>query len=383
LTRSGTRTWALITGEYPPQLGGVADYTRSVAASLAADGDDVRVFAPLAGASDIVESGISVQRLPDHFGSRSRRLLQRALAELPHPRAAVVQYVPQAFGMRGCNIPFARWLRTLCGYPLFIMFHEVSVTVRPSTPLKYRLQALATRAMAVSATVAADAIFISTPAWEPLVRRGARERTPIDWVPTPSNIALRSEPAAALAAREQFRQANVVLGHFGTYREEFTRRQLADILQRVLTPGRMMLFMGRGSQDFAQAMRRRFPHLSAQIAATGGLSPQGLADALSACDLVVQPFEDGVSARRGSVIGALALGVPIATTNGTTTESLWSESRAVGLVPSGSSAALSGLVDRLAEDRAEREQLGNAARALYTEHFSIEHTTRALRQRLA
>lgn len=381
--RSGTRTWAIITGEYPPQRGGVADYTRSVAASLAEGGDEVRVFAPLARASDIMESGISVQRLPDHFGSRSRRLLQRALADLPHPRAAVVQYVPQAFGMRGCNIPFARWLRTLCGYPLFIMFHEVSVTVRPSTPLKYRLQALATRAMAVSASVAADAIFISTPAWEPLLRSGAREHTPIDWVPVPSNIALKSEPAAAQAAREQFGQANVVLGHFGTYREEFTRRQLAKVVPRVLAPGRMMLFMGRGSRDFALAMRARFPHLGAQIAATGGLSPQGLADALSACDVVVQPFEDGVSARRGSVIAALALGVPIATTSGTTTEAIWRESHAVALAPSSSSEELSELVNLLVGDAAERERLHNAARALYIERFSIEYTTSALCRRLA
>src|ERR1700722_10738138 len=38
--------WHLVTGEYAPASGGVADYTRGVARALAAAGDDVHVWAP-------------------------------------------------------------------------------------------------------------------------------------------------------------------------------------------------------------------------------------------------------------------------------------------------------------------------------------------------
>ena len=38
--------WAVLTGEYPPQSGGVSDYTRLVAKGLAAAGDQVVVYAP-------------------------------------------------------------------------------------------------------------------------------------------------------------------------------------------------------------------------------------------------------------------------------------------------------------------------------------------------
>ena len=37
-------TWQVITGEYPPQPGGVGDYTAQVAAGLAAAGDEVHVL---------------------------------------------------------------------------------------------------------------------------------------------------------------------------------------------------------------------------------------------------------------------------------------------------------------------------------------------------
>ena len=41
--------WAILTGEYPPQAGGVSDYTRLVAEGLAAVGDEVAVYAPPQG----------------------------------------------------------------------------------------------------------------------------------------------------------------------------------------------------------------------------------------------------------------------------------------------------------------------------------------------
>jgi len=41
--------WAILTGEYPPQPGGVSDYTRLVAEGLAVGGDEVHVWAPEVG----------------------------------------------------------------------------------------------------------------------------------------------------------------------------------------------------------------------------------------------------------------------------------------------------------------------------------------------
>ena len=50
-TLRAVTAWNIITGEYPPQPGGVSDYTRLVAHGLADAGDEVCVYAPPADAS--------------------------------------------------------------------------------------------------------------------------------------------------------------------------------------------------------------------------------------------------------------------------------------------------------------------------------------------
>ena len=41
-----TTDWHVITGEYPPQRGGIGDYTELLAAGLAAEGHAVSVWCP-------------------------------------------------------------------------------------------------------------------------------------------------------------------------------------------------------------------------------------------------------------------------------------------------------------------------------------------------
>ena len=70
-------TWHIITGEYPPQHGGVSDYTRRVARGLVEAGDRVQVWAPPAHGPERVDPGVAVRRLPDRFGPRSLRVLSQ------------------------------------------------------------------------------------------------------------------------------------------------------------------------------------------------------------------------------------------------------------------------------------------------------------------
>jgi glycosyltransferase involved in cell wall biosynthesis len=375
-------TWALVAGEYPPQHGGVADYTYALARALAARGDDVHVFAPPWDAEAEALDGVVLHRLPDGFGRCSRQMLESALADLQKPRAVVVQYVPQSFGMRGCNLMFVRWLQRLRGYPLFVMFHEVSVTVGPETPLKYRVQAIVTRLMAASAIHAADAIFASTPIWISLINRLGKPRTAIDWTPVPSNIALSSDAAAVDAIRRRFVDGDVLLGHFGTFREAFSVTELTAIAGRVVAPGRSMLFMGRGSDRFVKSLHGLFPNLRQRIHASGALEPQALANHLAACDLLIQPLEDGVSARRGSIMAAIALGVPVATVSGWATEPVWKSSSAVALAATNGDELVA-LIERLIGDPAARSALKIQSKRLYDERFAIEHTVDALYARLS
>src|SRR5262245_49578595 len=99
-------TWAILTGEYPPRLGGVGDYTRQLARELAGAGDEVHVWTgPPCGALP-PDPGVQVHHLPGAFGIASLARLGSELSRLRRPARLLVQYVPHAFGWRAMNYPF-------------------------------------------------------------------------------------------------------------------------------------------------------------------------------------------------------------------------------------------------------------------------------------
>src|ERR1017187_5912572 len=95
--------WHIFTGEYPPAPGGVADYARSVARMLAAAGDDVHVWAPAPSGPLTEDPGVRLHPLRGGYAPRGLVALSRAFRREPSPRRVLVQYVPQAFGMKGMN----------------------------------------------------------------------------------------------------------------------------------------------------------------------------------------------------------------------------------------------------------------------------------------
>jgi glycosyltransferase involved in cell wall biosynthesis len=90
---------------------------------------------------------------------------------------------------------------------------------------------------------------------------------------------------------------------------------------------------------------------------------------LSAADLFLAPFSDGVSARRSSAMSALQHGVPVLTTDGPLTDSLLRDANAIALTAVGDSVAFEVEAVSLAASAERRRMLGNAGRALYETEF--------------
>jgi len=101
-------SWAILTGEYPPQPGGVSDYTRLLGNALVKAGEEVVVWAPPISGSELSNPQATVYRLSDRFGIKSRRELGQALRALPIGSRVLVQYVPQAFGWKQAFSPVIR-----------------------------------------------------------------------------------------------------------------------------------------------------------------------------------------------------------------------------------------------------------------------------------
>jgi glycosyltransferase involved in cell wall biosynthesis len=228
---------------------------------------------------------------------------------------------------------------------------------------------------------AASATFVSTTAWEPLIRRQVVKQGDIECTPVPSAIALTSTPDRTQEIRERYvGKDGTLIGHFGTYRMAYTRAALKTAVPDLLAvPGRAVLFLGAHSDGFAEELATIYPQYRSRIHGTGELDPQSAADHLAACTLAIQPYPDGVTTRRGSITAALALGVPVVTNVGSNTEPLWHESRGVLLVADVS--ALAGAVEQLIGDPLERKNVGQRGAALYKEHLSIENSIWTLRHR--
>ncbi len=333
-------TWHLLTPEYPPGCGGVGDYTALVADGLAEAGDDVHVWHAGSGSDSTYTGGVTIHRLPDRFGRRSRAAIEMGLARTPG--TVLVQYIPGAFGLRGLNVPFCRWLAGLRrrGVDVRVMF-----------------------------------AYYPTETWNRLLSPfGSAPRTEV--LPIPATIPVDVSDEAASRWRGRHPGAFVV-GHFGTYGEH-VGTQLAAILPaltRQLPDGRVLL-VGEGGPDFAAGLPADVRN---RVDATGRLAPAETAAALRACDLLVQPYPDGVTTRRTSVMAALTTSVPVLTTSGALTEAVWTETAAVAFAPADDAAAFVNMAVRLSHDAPARTALGARGRRAYDERFALGLTIERLR----
>lgn len=373
--------WVLISGEYPPQRGGVSDYTRNIACGLSRAGDETHVFAPGHGAPLRTDSGVTVHPLPDHYGWRALAAMKDVLRTLPRNRRLLVQYVPQAFGWKGMNVPFCLWL-LLRREPLWVMFHEVMYPLSRKQPLKHNILATVHKAMAYLAARRAERLFVSIPGWGDLLKGIAPRPHETQWLPVPSNFDSATDPALTASVRQRItgnREA-LLIGHFGTFGgpiANLLREALPELLLRQLHAHCYLI--GSGSEEFAGELARGESRLRGRVTASGELPQEELSSHLSACDLMFQPYPDGVSSRRGSVMAGLAVGKAIVTTEGHLSEPLWRESGAVRLAPAGSPERLIDATRQLLADPAARERLGRRASELYRTRFTLDQTLARLR----
>jgi glycosyltransferase involved in cell wall biosynthesis len=123
----------------------------------------------------------------------------------------------------------------------------------------------------------------------------------------------------------------------------------------------------------------RHPQIAARSWASGRLDPAAISSALRACDVLIQPYPDGITTRRTSAMAGLQHGIPTVTTAGTLTEAIWAESRAVALAPVNDAAAFAAAVAGLLGDSTAAQALGRRGADLYERHFSLERTIAVLR----
>jgi glycosyltransferase involved in cell wall biosynthesis len=362
-----------------------------VAAALAEAGDTVTVFCPASRNLGKVDEppGVEVVMLADVYGSIGRRTIDQRLSDERLGRGSsriLVQYVPTGFGLRGANIPWCRWLlerRRRHGDDVRVMFHEPYFEFTWS-PIRQNALAVAERLMARMLLRAASRVYLSTDAWRRYLALHTTGVGPRDFVtlPIPSAVPRYDRPADVVERRKQLlgSSAHQLVGHFGTFGSE-----VAPMLTAVLTSlmehgaGIRAVCVGSGSDAFVRSLDDAAPTLRGRAIATGRVSARDAALVLRSCDLLLQPYPDGVTTRRTSIMAGLINARAIVTTTGHLTEPVWADTGAVALAAARDSGSFVSVAQALLSDEKTREALAARGEQVYLERFALAHTIRTLR----
>ncbi len=388
----------LVTGEYPPMEGGVGAYTEQLARALAPLGHEVHVITSR-GARPSPQpsptgrgSALGAVEEPSPTGRGSITRLREPVDlgyALLHPRvgpwrwpslsivADVVvrydlevvnlQYQAAAYDMRSPAVALLPWrLRGVA--PVVVTFHDLKVPYLFPKAGRLReavVRGLARRAAGVIATNPADERALA--GWGVTARRRIPIGSNIDTY-EPSEAEIRAVRAALGLMAD-----DVLLGYFGFLNETKGADSLIDALARLAGRHHLVFIGGQtGASDpqnneaFLRGLRERVSALGLddRIHWTGFLPPEGVSAHLCAADVMVMPYRDGVSLRRGTLMAALAHGRPLITTAPAEPSPEFRHGDNMWLVPPDDPAALAGAVDQLMGDEPLRARLGGGAQSL-------------------
>jgi len=309
----------LVTGEYPPDRGGVGDFTKQLGKALVDLGHEVHVITKRSPSTDLTQhtSPATVHRTVDDWSWRCWKHIV-ALAEDLDLDILDVQYQAAAYRMH----PAINLVPRPQGRPpVVVTFHDLKVPYLfpKAGPLRRRVvRMLARRADAVIVTNREDHLRLEEEI----------DSHKLKLIPIGSNI----EPSPPADYEREAERAHwgigpddVLLGYFGFLNESKGGEELIRALHLLVEqdlPAHLLKIGGRiGTSDPTnRAYAERIDRLIADLALTprvhwtGYASPKQVSAALLAADVCVLPYRDGVSFRRGTLLACLAHGRAIVTT---------------------------------------------------------------------
>lgn len=377
------KRWHLITGEYPPQPGGISDYTGLLAGALADEGIEVHVWTSPSEGIESCNTRVVVHRVAGAWTAKDFAHLDVKLNAFGEPCRLLVQYTPNAWGRKGLNFRFCRWVagRRKTGDDVRLMVHEPFYPWHLWDKPTRWLLAAGQRWMIKTLLAASSQVYLSIPGWENYLR-AYETGNPLrmSWLPIFSTIPVVNDAERVAALRRCLApEGQTVIGSFGTFGGAIGKT-LSQILPSLLRadPGRIGLLLGRDGDAFAERLRASHPQLSGRLIAPGQLPAELVSLHLQACDLLVQPYPDGVSSRRTSAMAGLAHGIPIVTTKGFLSEPTWSQTNCAALIPSLDVFKFVQAADSLLNDTMTRINLGRHALNTYDQLFALKRTVETL-----
>ena len=379
-------TILLLTGEFPPQQGGVGDYSNLLAQALIAQGQRVEIMTTRPAAADLRASAAAKALRPAvtvaRWDWRAWPAVIAAIRQI-QPAVVLIQYQTAAFGLHPAVNLLPGWLRGRLGRRrprLVTTFHDLKFPYLFPKAGPLRLAAVRLLAQQSDAAIATNVEDWQTlRQWGLPAQEDAAPGHPCSaMIPIGSNIACA--PPAGFE-RDAWRGAwglghnDWLLCYFGFLNASKGGDALIACLARLVQEGRpahLVMIGGQvGSSDptnqsYLEHVRRRIAGLGLQgrVHWTGFVSEDQVSAHLLAADVCVLPYQDGAGRSRGSLMAALAHGLPIVTTQPAAPLPGFSDGVNVYFTPTASAETLAGAVSDIMTNPVLRTRLASGARAL-------------------
>ncbi len=315
-----------VTGEYPSMQGGVGDYTRRLSEALGELGADVHVLTHVDAGGDHLRTPATPYEPTVYPVLRQHgwNLWGHVLAAIQEvqPQVVQIQYQSAAYGLHPAVNLLPKRLHLLRRRPLVLTtFHDLKFPYLFPKAGPLRWQAVLALARG------SDASVVTNPTdWLRLNRAGLGEK--LRPIPIGSNIRCET-PKGYDRSRQRAKWGagpdTWLLAYFGFLNAnkggETLVRCLAELVRRN-APARLLMVGGKvGSSDptntaYLAKVERLIDdlHVADRVQWTGFTSSEEVSANLLAVDCAVLPYREGASLRHGSLMAALAHGVPIVST---------------------------------------------------------------------
>ena len=311
---------ALVCPHFPPKLCGVGDYSARLASELKKQGHNVAVWTTASASSADVT--VHTTPLPWNFSKLSR--ITKEISDF-RPCVVLVQYTPQLYSPEWLGVypTLPLWiagLRKKTGAAIILNAHEVNYPVEAS--LRGLALGIPQFTQFLGMASCADRVFFT---YEHALKRASRwlpwRQDKFSWASVGSNIEPKLNAGHAQKLRHEIGLSSdtKVLLHFGgahpsrLFSHVFKAAQL--IRDKYGHGNAALVFVGISSDKIKASLTSAgYSDLASMAYGVGPLPSEKVSEWLQACDLVLAPFIDGVSTRRGSVMAAFEHGKAVVTT---------------------------------------------------------------------
>jgi glycosyltransferase involved in cell wall biosynthesis len=114
------------------------------------------------------------------------------------------------------------------------------------------------------------------------------------------------------------------------------------------------------------------------VHARENLDAESMSAHIQACDVMLQPYADGVTTRRTTAMAALANAVPLVTNLGPLSEDLWAKYQIASTAAAPNAALLADQAEALLQNRSLRDQYRAAGSKYYEANFAVDRTIQKL-----